>query len=96
MLITATENITNNFEGNKKSVQYLNLNLRERFIAFNLPALEELSAALNESLLDQQGMILSALRGRGQGIYKIQLTPPLNVIRALKVTLREGIEVPLT
>ena len=41
-------------------------------------------------------MILSALRGRGQGIYKIQLTQPINNIGALKVTLGEGIEVPVT
>ena len=52
-------------------------------------------AALLEVLPDQQGMILSALRGRGQGIYKILLTQPINNIGALKVTLGEGIEVPV-
>ena len=79
-----------------KSFQYLTLNLKETYTPFNLPGIEELSAALLEVLPDQQGMILSALRGRGQGIYKIQLTQPINNIGALKVTLGEGIEVPVT
>ena len=80
----------------KKLVQYLTLNLMENFTPFNLPAIDELSAALLDILPDQQGMILSVLRGRGQGIYKIQQTRPITNIGALKVTLREGIEVPVT
>ena len=88
-------NFVENSEAEKNFVEYLSLNLREQFTPFNLPAVEEISAALNETLPDQQGMILSALRGRGQGIYKIQLTQPIDNISALKVTLREGIEVPL-
>ena len=59
-------------------------------------SIEELSAAILDILPDQQGMILSALRGRGQEIYKIQLTQPITNIGALKVTLGEGIEVPVT
>ena len=53
-----------NSEAKKNFVDYLSLNLREQFTPFNLPAVEEISAALNETLPDQQGMILSALRGR--------------------------------
>ena len=66
------------------------------FKGLNLPAIEKLSAALLEILLDQQGMILSALRGRGKGIYIILLAEPITNIGALKVTLEEGIEVPVT
>ena len=90
MSITVTDNVTNNFEGNKKPFQYLNLHLRQRFTPFNLPLVDRLSAALNETLPDQQGMIHSALKGRGQGKYKTQLTQPLNYISSLKVTLRGG------
>ena len=60
---TANEKIMNNFENNKKPVQYLNL--RERFTPFNLPAVEEHSVALNETLPDPQGMLISTPRGRG-------------------------------
>ena len=95
MSTLANKILTELAEDNKTAVHYLSLNLRGRFIPFNLPGIEELSAALNETRPDQQGMLLSALRGGGQGIYKIQLTQPINDICTLKVTLRERIEVPL-
>ena len=70
MANTELSNIMKISEEVTKPVQYLNLNLRERFTPFNIPAVEELSAALNDTLPDQQGMIFHALRGEVKGFTK--------------------------
>ena len=61
--------------------QRFGFSLRAHFTPFSLPPIEEVVAALHNTFPNEPGMIVQPLRGRGQGLFKVTLTSPIEDVR---------------
>ena len=68
----------------RKSYTDLELNLRVGFNPFNLPTIESVAYVIKRLYPEDDGLILRPLGGRGIGIYKVQLTKPVNDLSDLR------------
>ena len=83
----------------RKSITEVGLSLRAHFTPFSLPPIEEVVAALHNTFPNEPGMIVQQLRGRGQGLFKVTLTSPIEDVAPYKATFTgqvEDIEMPIT
>ena len=83
----------------RKNITEVGLSLRAHFTPFSLPPIEEVVAALHNTFPNEPGMIVQQLRGRGQGLFKVTLTSPIEDVAPYKATFtrhEEDIEIPIT
>ena len=84
----------------RKNITEVGLSLRAHFTPFSLPPIEEVAAEQHNTFPNEPGMIVQQLRGRGQGIFKITLTSPIEDVAPYKAIFTghqiEDIEIPIT
>ena len=97
--ITATAG-ENTVSTPRKNITEVGLSLRAHFTLFSLPPIEEVIAALHNTFPNEPGRIVQQLRGRGQGLFRITLTSPIEDVAPYRAIFTgqtvDDIEIPIT